>query len=482
MNLLKSVSFFSDKIDDKTLMKIYFYGQKDVSQIKYNKSLSIIYNYKIMSLKQNKNSSIHSIHSVKQNILREDFGDNDSLMKVTKVLSESMPSNIGKLTAEIEANHLKLDNMQIVGKHIIKRKLINTDSMQFLIKLMSINNATYQYDNTWSIINFISSNVTNNELVNIITKDDIIRFEILKGRYFRDKKFELDKSLKCFERARNLLNANTSAELRYLALAHSAYTMMKNGQAKEAIKLTLDSNKVFRKNMSFLPLYLRLNTEMYIERGEYEKVSENLHLAINSYDTKSEKRRLFEYILLVEVLTRVNKLDEAKKYLDKCLEIIKADDLFTNNKQYIELLIVQIKYNLAVNNIKMANTTLSLVENMLSDVEENFSKYKAEEYKAEISIIKGDIKVKEQDALQAITYYIDAEKTLVDLYNNVIEKRKIAELYKKIVLVALSLRNFEVVNKYYLIQLGNFGYDYSITSSIRKLLAKEKISWLKQNM
>lgn len=477
-NLLKSVSFLSDQIDDKTLMKIYFSGQKDVSQIKYSKSVSLIYNYRIMSLKQNKNSSIHSIHSIKQNILREDFGDNDSLMKVIKVLSESMPSNIGKLTAEIEANHLKLDNMQIVGKHIIKRKLINTDSIQFLIKLMSINNATYQYDNTRSIIDFISSNVTTNELVNIITKDDVVRFEILKGRYFRDKKFELKESLECFERARNLLNINTPEELRYLALAHSAYTMMKNGQAKEAIKLTLDSNKIFRKDLSFLPLYLRLNTEMYIESGEYEKVLDNLHLAINSYDTKSEKRRLFEYIPLVEVLIRVNKLDEAKRYLDKCLKIIKEEDLFTNNKQYIELLMVQIKYNLAVNNIKIANTILSLVENMLSDIEENFSKNKAEEYKAELSIIKGDIKVQEKDALQAITYYTDAEKTLVDLYNNVVEKRKFAELYEKIVLAALSLRNLDIANKYYLIQLGNFGYDYSITSSIRKLLAKEKIRQL----
>ena len=127
-----------------------------------------------MDKRKNNANKIHSIHAIKQNIIRKDFGDNNSLTKVINVLLESMPSTIGKTTAYIEENPLMLDNMKIVSQHIIKRKLINSISIEFMIKLIRIYTSTYQYDNAKEVIDFILFNVKDNKLKEIVSKDDVI--------------------------------------------------------------------------------------------------------------------------------------------------------------------------------------------------------------------------------------------------------------------------------------------------------------------
>lgn len=214
---------------------------------------------------------------------------------------------------------------------------------------------------------------------------------------------------------------------------------------------------------------MHLKTNIYEEDGDYQRAISNILESIDTYDTKSEKRKLYEYLPLIKLYMKVGELTKASEYIRKCEVIINNEDnTFNNDKNIIHYHTVKAKYCHLNGNLVSAEKEILSAEKILQKIINTFSQRQAQKYLVDIKCIQADILLQKAEYKKANVFYIEAKTILLELYSNKVEKRIFSEIYEKIVDCALKIEDKEIAKKYYNIQRENFGGDNTITQSIRK--------------
>ena len=469
--LLREVSFLSSEFSEKLLIELYKSGNKKFSLVEFNKAADNILEYNLM----NHHDKVYTAHEIKSKVINKEFGSRKDLQNVVSTILNLLPKEIGRLVLFLEDNPLLLDNMISVFKHILDNKVINEESIIFKIKLLNSYMVQYKYDKALFVINSLEEDINQiSELSIQNIRKEIICFRVLQSRYKRIKKFDDPSAISHLKQAKALLNSNDPADLQFFVLAQEALTYSELGDIAKSKSLTnkIDQDLhqyINQSDMPMKPFYLRIKRDFYIEEGKYHDAINNIIDSIKSYDTKSEKRKLYEYIPLADLFIEVGKLPEALEYIAKCESIINnKSDLLDNNKNNLALHILKANYFIATDDITKAAEEISLAQKVSQDVVYSFSERQANKYMVEIHRVNGNLLARKGEYLHAINQYIEAESLLLKLYNNKLEKRVYSNIYEKIVENALKIDDNQLAKKYYNIQRDNFGDKNDVTERIRK--------------
>jgi hypothetical protein len=473
--LLQKISFLSSEFDEEILKSLFKTRKNKFSLLEFSKALDIILEYNVIYCNKMTEKKIFNIHALKQKVIKESFGDEESLQDVVDTIINILPKEIGRLAAYIEANPILFDNMKEVYKNIIEKSVVNEPSIIFKIKLLNAYMVQYQYKEAGEILNSLEKDIEEaSDVYSDEYRREIIIFRVLQGRYYRNKEFDDARAIYSLEVACNLLKNTDSQDLQFLVLGQKTLTYMDIGDINIGRKLMekIDANLheyINKHDMPLRPFYLHLKTNVYEEDGDYQRAISNILESIDSYDTKSEKRKLYEYLPLIKLYMKVGELTNALEYIRKCEVIINnEDDMFNNEKNLIHYYTVKAKYYHLTGDLLSSEKEILSAEKILQKIVNTFSQRQAQKYLIDIKYIQADILVQEEKYKKAIERYLEAESILLRLYNNKVEKRIFNEIYEKIVDCALRIDDKEIAKKYYNIQRENFGDDNAITQSIRK--------------
>ena len=328
---------------------------------------------------------IFNIHALKQKVIKEGFGDVENLHGVIEAILYMLPKEIGRLAAYIEANPILFDNIKEVYKNIIEKSFVNELSIIFKIKLLNACMVQYQYNEAGDILNSLERDIEGaSDIHSDEYRREIIIFRVLQGRYYRNKKFDDIRAINSLEIAVNLLKSTDSQDLQFLVLGQKTLTYMDIGDINISRKLMqkIAANLheyINKKDMPLKPFYLHLKTNIYEEDGDYQRAISNILESIDSYDTNSEKRKLYEYLPLIKLYMKVGELTKASEYIRKCEVIINyEDDTFNNDKNIIHYHTVKAKYSHLNGNLVSAEKEILSAEKILQKIINTFSQRQAQ--------------------------------------------------------------------------------------------------------
>jgi hypothetical protein len=467
------------------LAKKYALEVQKVSELEFEKAISLLINYSLISFtkyenKVENNIKLFSIHETIQMAIKDIMSQSDKIEYLeynTLLLNSFLPSKIDKLVNIVSTDPYWGYHQESIIKQ--GNDLIPLDPNLIDLMIKDLEKAIWwlDYDRGHKLIATLDQTIPELEHNSTTYKRLRAKYYLYKANFYdleyQDQNLILGlyhQAIILFENDENYCNELYTVH----ALLSQSYGM--HGDVNNAFEEIIKSKEIIEKNgdkISNQGLFYHIIAWLYMEKGQYLEALKYIETGIKieeilPFDTSSIANYLLKSEILIKQGNYQNARDLIHSLYDKTLKILPKN---TNHELFSRILTLLAKAENSLGNIKDAEFYIKQSEKIINEF------YGVDKYNADISLsmlVKADILFSKKLYSEAFNQYKVAENS----YKKSFAKQEIeyvSDIYSNIIKTSVLLNDAYSVNYYYDLFKENYGLENKKLKELIHFLLKNNI-------